>query len=58
MVLGVESNKMLIAAGVGAAFIGYCIYFDYKRRSAPDYKQKIRASKTSFKFLGKTKYSA
>ncbi|PAV80116.1 hypothetical protein WR25_11861 [Diploscapter pachys] len=45
MVLGMESNKVLIAAGVGAAFIGYCIYFDYKRRSAPDYKQKIRANR-------------
>lgn len=31
-------------ASVGAAFIGYCIYFDHKRRSAPDFKQKLRES--------------
>lgn len=32
-----------IAAGVGAAlFVGYCIYFDRKRRSDPNYKNKLR----------------
>lgn len=32
-----------IAAGVGAAlFVGYCIYFDKKRRSDPNYKNKLR----------------
>ncbi|XP_069772990.1 mitochondrial import receptor subunit TOM20 homolog isoform X2 [Narcine bancroftii] len=32
-----------IVAGVfGAAFIGYCIYFDRKRRKAPDFKVKLR----------------
>uniref|UniRef100_UPI00398EDA24 mitochondrial import receptor subunit TOM20 homolog n=1 Tax=Pristiophorus japonicus TaxID=55135 RepID=UPI00398EDA24 len=32
-----------IVAGVfGAAFIGYCIYFDRKRRSAPDFRVKLR----------------
>ena len=33
------------AAAAGVAFIGYCIYFDHKRRSAPDFKQKLRESK-------------
>jgi hypothetical protein len=34
------------AAGVaGVALLGYSIYFDHKRRSAPDYKQKIRESR-------------
>lgn len=35
-----------IVAGVfGALFIGYCIYFDRKRRAAPDFKIKLRESK-------------
>uniref|UniRef100_A0A1A9WXQ9 Mitochondrial import receptor subunit TOM20 homolog n=1 Tax=Glossina brevipalpis TaxID=37001 RepID=A0A1A9WXQ9_9MUSC len=40
-----EINKTMlgIAAGViGTAFIGYCIYFDNKRRKDPDYKKKVR----------------
>nr|XP_055026972.1 translocase of outer mitochondrial membrane 20 [Misgurnus anguillicaudatus]XP_055026973.1 translocase of outer mitochondrial membrane 20 [Misgurnus anguillicaudatus] len=32
-----------IAAGVcGAMFIGYCIYFDRKRRSDPNFKTRLR----------------
>lgn len=32
-----------IAAGVGAAlFVGYCIYFDRKRRSDPNFRSKLR----------------
>ncbi|KAG5830996.1 mitochondrial import receptor subunit TOM20 homolog [Anguilla rostrata] len=32
-----------IAAGVcGAVFIGYCIYFDRKRRSDPNFKKRLR----------------
>jgi len=32
-----------IATGVGAImFLGYCVYFDRKRRSAPDFKSKLR----------------
>jgi import receptor subunit TOM20 len=30
------------AAGLGAAFLGYCVYFDRQRRSAPDFKAKLR----------------
>ncbi len=43
-----EINKttLSIAAGVaGTLFLGYCIYFDKKRRSDPDYKKKIRERK-------------
>ena len=43
-----EINKttLSIAAGVaGTLFLGYCIYFDKKRRSDPEYKKKIRESK-------------
>merc|ERR1739838_1188595 len=32
----------LVAGISAAAFLGYCIYFDRKRRSAPDFKQKLR----------------
>ena len=36
----------LCALGVvGSLFIGYCIYFDRKRRSHPDYKKKVRERK-------------
>lgn len=32
-----------IAAGLcGALFIGYCIYFDRKRRSDPNFKSRLR----------------
>ncbi|XP_060071602.1 mitochondrial import receptor subunit TOM20 homolog [Ylistrum balloti] len=30
------------AAGAGLCFLGYCAYFDYKRRSDPDFKEKLR----------------
>ena len=34
-----------VAAGAAAiGFIGYCIYFDHKRRSDPMFKQKLRES--------------
>ena len=36
------SRPTLIAASAGIAFVGYCIYFDRKRRSAPDFKRKLR----------------
>merc|ERR1712241_1401892 len=32
----------LVAGISAAAFLGYCIYFDRKRRSAPDFKAKLR----------------
>lgn len=46
--LGPSRAKMVgrnsaIAAGVcGALFIGYCIYFDRKRRSDPNFKNRLR----------------
>ena len=30
---------------IGSLFVGYCVYFDRKRRSDPDYKKKVVASK-------------
>lgn len=32
----------LVACIGGTAFLGYCIYFDYKRRSEPNYREKVR----------------
>jgi|ERR1712168_1377835 len=32
----------LVAAGAGLCIVGYCLYFDRKRRSAPDFKKKLR----------------
>jgi len=42
--LGELSGKSLgLWAGIGtAAFLGYCIYFDRKRRSHPDFRRKLR----------------
>ncbi|XP_035232715.1 mitochondrial import receptor subunit TOM20 homolog [Stegodyphus dumicola] len=37
------SKTAYVAAGVcGTLFIGYCIYFDRKRRSDPKFKQNLR----------------
>lgn len=41
-----ECPDVYVGAGItGLAVIGYSIYFDHKRRSAPDYKQKIRENR-------------
>lgn len=38
-----NSKVVGVAAGLGlAALIGYCIYFDRKRRSASDFKSKLK----------------
>ncbi|CAI2354934.1 unnamed protein product [Caenorhabditis sp. 36 PRJEB53466] len=42
-IFGFNKSNVVLAAGIaGAAFLGYCIYFDHKRINAPDYKEKIR----------------
>uniref|UniRef100_H2TUQ1 Translocase of outer mitochondrial membrane 20b n=1 Tax=Takifugu rubripes TaxID=31033 RepID=H2TUQ1_TAKRU len=39
----IGGKSSAIAAGVcGALFVGYCIYFDRKRRSDPNFKNKLR----------------
>uniref|UniRef100_B5DUQ9 Mitochondrial import receptor subunit TOM20 homolog n=1 Tax=Drosophila pseudoobscura pseudoobscura TaxID=46245 RepID=B5DUQ9_DROPS len=35
------SVKLLALGTAGALFIGYCVYFDRKRTSAPDYKKRV-----------------
>ena len=43
-----KSSLGLAAAGASVAcFVGYCIYFDHKRRSDPQFKQKLLESKRS-----------
>ena len=38
-----NSKTVSIVAGISAAaFLGYCIYFDRRRRSDPDFKAKLR----------------
>ena len=38
-----DSKRLGIVAGLGAAaLVGYCLYFDSKRRSAPDFRAKLR----------------
>lgn len=41
----ISKTTIGIAAGVaGTLFLGYCIYFDHKRRKDPDFKKKLRES--------------
>lgn len=39
----------IAAAGAGLCFLGYCIYFDRKRRSDPLFKQKLRERRRNAK---------
>ena len=42
------SNSMVkyAVAGAGLCFLGYCIYFDNKRRNHPDFKKKLKERKS------------
>ncbi len=38
-----SARTLTLCAGLGAAaFLGYCLYFDSRRRAAPDFKRKLR----------------
>ena len=40
----IDGKTIGIMASIGAAaFVGYCIYFDHKRRSSPNFKEKLKA---------------
>ncbi|KAL3873109.1 hypothetical protein ACJMK2_036266 [Sinanodonta woodiana] len=39
----------IAAAGAGLCFLGYCIYFDHKRRSDPLFKQKLQEKRKKAK---------
>lgn len=46
----ISKTTIGIAAGVaGTLFLGYCIYFDHKRRKDPDFKKKLRESERTGK---------
>lgn len=36
-----------LAVGIAGIFVGYCFYFDQKRRSDPDFKKKLRERKSA-----------
>ncbi|XP_076224287.1 translocase of outer membrane 20 isoform X2 [Nomia melanderi] len=38
----ISKTAMGIAVGIAGIFVGYCYYFDQKRRSDPDFKKKLR----------------
>ncbi|XP_052696374.1 mitochondrial import receptor subunit TOM20 homolog [Crassostrea angulata] len=44
VVSNLYSNSIVkyAVAGAGLCFLGYCIYFDSKRRNHPDFKKKLR----------------
>ena len=49
-------NGTTLSVGlVSAAVIGYCIYFDHKRRSHPDFKKKLREKRRKLKQGGKNR---
>lgn len=45
------------AAGVGLCFLGYCIYFDRKRRSDPFFRQKLRESMCAMSLISRAQCS-
>jgi len=47
------SKLSLAAAGAGIVFVGYCIYFDQKRRSDPLYREKLRERRKKAKLNAK-----
>jgi len=38
----ISKTTVSIAVGVAGLFVGYCLYFDKKRRNDPDFKKKLR----------------
>lgn len=43
-------SKTTVAVGIaGAMFLGYCFYFDQKRRRAPDFKKKLHERRAADK---------
>lgn len=40
-----KASTLALASICGTAFVGYCIYFDKKRRSHPDFLKNLAESK-------------
>lgn len=48
--LGLTRSTIFAVAGVcGTLFVGYCIYFDHKRRSDPLFKQKLKEKRAKLR---------
>jgi len=58
MLSNIKSSLGIAAAGAGVCFIGYCIYFDRKRRSDPQFRHKLRERRLKEKQNQKTKKGA
>ncbi|CAF0860191.1 unnamed protein product [Didymodactylos carnosus] len=42
----ITKSYWTLALGVlGISFVGYCVYFDHKRRSAPEFREKLKAKR-------------
>ena len=41
---------LCVVGMLGSLFVGYCVYFDRKRRSDPDYKKKVVASESFHRY--------
>jgi len=53
-----QTNLMAaVAGGLGLALVGYCVYFDHKRRSAPDFKKKLIEKRRQARTARQAKYS-
>uniref|UniRef100_A0AAZ3NXL7 Mitochondrial import receptor subunit TOM20 homolog n=1 Tax=Oncorhynchus tshawytscha TaxID=74940 RepID=A0AAZ3NXL7_ONCTS len=46
--MGAKTSTM-VAGVAGALFIGYCVYFDRKRRSDPNFKKRLQERKSKQK---------
>ena len=48
----ISKLSLPVLAGVaGTLFLSYCIYFDHKRRSEPEFKKKLRDSEFKLTIL-------
>jgi import receptor subunit TOM20 len=56
---GRMNRNLGIAAGVaGGLFLAYCVYFDRKRRSDPQFRQKLREKRSMAKKQREARFSA
>ncbi|CAF0787372.1 unnamed protein product [Rotaria sp. Silwood1] len=42
---------LVAAVGLGVSFVGYCVYFDRKRRSAPDFIEKLKMDMSNLEIM-------
>ena len=42
-----KTSLSVLAGVAGTLFVSYCVYFDHKRRSNPEFKKKLRESESS-----------